>query len=138
MKHIEFVPLWKESEPCCIQSNETIDWFAKHGWTYNIHIMDDWKSVRRIGVFYCLEVIESCVMIHFALLPDANLSPAQIREAFRKGIDFMSQNCDEVMTTIDRVGNAKLLRIMLRMGFREVTSLHCEGIDYALLKYFRD
>lgn len=116
--------------------HEFADWHIKHGWCWRVwSCSEDGKQGRVIGVFCVTLQLGAGGVLHFdAFCP---LEPREILEGMKKGLKMVSGL--DVIYTMICTEKRKLLRIVKRMGFKELEGggFRSGELEFVLLKYFK-
>ena len=113
----------KTISPCVFDAH--IAWHIEHGCVRDVVTADG----RRIGVFYATSLAGHGVVIHFSVNHAASHSWQEFLAAIRKGVHIICKK--ELLLAMVAVSNSRLIGILKRMGFTQLTEHH----GFALLQW---
>ena len=118
--------------------DEVTRWHFDHGWIWNVLEIDrDNRVVRPLGVFFATLLCGDGAVIHCSSIPGISIHWSLTLAAFRKAIRMLAPVCGILLATIPEERRA-LLRVIRRLGFREIGSFPRDGERVLLLKYRQD
>ena len=135
MKHMVWFEGIGDLEHACPEARESSAavWHIRHGWFYHVWLYPD---ERIIGGFYVTLLAGYGGILHFEVYdPELKSHPGIILAAFRKALRIVLPCFDIAFVTIP-TGNVGLVRIISRLGFRELCRFPSGENTICLMKYF--